>query len=510
MYEFKHALIQDAAYESLLKRTRQSHHSQTARVLETQFPQIVDTQPELVAHHYSMAFDPKAIDYWQKGGERARSRSANKEAVHHFSQALRDLAALPETEVRDRRELTLLVASLTPLIAVKGYVAEETAQAVDRALKLGEKLGDIAGLFSVRYVQWVTRLVRADYADALRLSEDFLRQAEAQEDPVPRLMGHRLRGFSLFSVGDNDLRIAREHLQSSLKLYDPQRHAELKNQGYGQDPRCACEAFLALVQWLRGYLDDAERCSCASIEHAKEANHSNTWGYVLCWGAITWDVFRRDIYQAERRASDLIAFSVKEGLPVWLSYANVLHGWALAQSGDVELGVAQMRKGLADFDYPTRDKAISMLGRPPHGMGFMKSFLLCLLAEAYGKQKRAEEGLAVLDTAWSFLEATKEGFWKAEVKRLTGELLLQKAGPRAERVFQEAEACFLKARKIASKQGAKSLELRAAMSLSKLWRRDRPDDARRILADVYNGFTEGLDSADLVEARGLLDDLTAP
>jgi class 3 adenylate cyclase len=500
-FEFKHALIQDAAYESLLKRSRQAYHLKTARVLETQFADVVETQPELVAHHYGRAFNEKAPEYWQKAGERARDRSANKEAVHHFFQALTALETLPESEPRDRRELMLLVASLTPLIAVKGYVAEETAQAVHRALvlgqKLGETLGQAEGLFSVLYVQWVTRLVRGNYAEALQLSEDFLREAESQQDAVPRLMGHRLRGFSLFSAGEGDLVDARDHLQRSLTFYDPKCHSELKNQGYGQDPRCASEAFLEAAEWSR-----------TSIDHAKAANHSNTWGYVLCWGGATYDVFCRDIVGAGRRASDLILFAEKEGLPVWLSYGTVLHGWALSQSGEAEEGVRLMKKGLADFDYPTREQARSMLGRPPQGMGFMKSFLLSLLAEAHGKRGQAEEGIAVLDTAWSIVEANREGFWKAEVMRLRGELILQAGGSRDDRADTAAETSFMKAREIASAQGARSLELRAATSLGRLWLRKRPSDARRMLEEVYSGFTEGFESFDLVEARGLLDDLT--
>ena len=501
-YEFKHALIQKAADQSLLKRTRQAYHLQTARVLETQFPHVAETQPELVARHFSEALQhTRALDYWQKAGEHARDRSANKEAIHHFAEGLKSLEALPESEERDRRELALRIASITPVIAVEGYVAEATARTAERALVLCRQLGDVDRLFPVLYVLWVNRLVGAKYADALRLSEEFFEEANRQQDPGPRLMSHRLRGFSLFMLGD--LSAAEEHLRRSLELYDPQRHNGLKNKGYGQDPRCACEAFMSQVRWLRGYADDAAKWSRRSLEHGEEARHSNTWGYVLCWGGATRDLFRRDVAGAQQRTAELIAFAVRERLPVWLAYARVFHGSTIVQTDRLEDGLAEMKMGLVHFE----DASAKSVAPDSLHMGFMKSFLLSLFGEAYGTLGRAEEGLARLDEAWSFADATGEGFWKAEVQRLKGELLLQTRHGRSDGTCREAEACFQKAREIASVQGAKALELRAVMSLSRLWCREKPSEAREMLQKAYGDFTEGFDSVDLVEARKLLDEL---
>jgi predicted ATPase/class 3 adenylate cyclase len=512
-YEFRHALIQKAADQSLLNRNRQAYHLQTARVLETEFAQVVDTQPEVVARHYTQAVQldrvmpherptvHRALDCWQKAGEHARHRSANKEAIHHFAEGLRTLEALPESDERDRRELALRIASITPIIAVEGYVADAIARTAERALVLCRRLGDVDRLFPVLYVLWVNRLVGAKYADALRLSEEFSQEANSQQDPGPRLMSHRLRGFSLYMIGE--LSFAEEQLRRSLDLYDPQRHSELKNQGYGQDPRCACEAFMSQVRWLRGYPDDSAKWSRRSLEHGGESRHSNTWGYVLCWGGATWDLFRRDFASAEQRASELMAFSVRERLPVWLAYASVFHGWTLVQTDRAEDGIAEMKTGLIHFE----DASSTTAASDSLHMGFMKSFLLSLLAEGYGKLGRAEEGLAQLDAALAFANARGEGFWKAEVLRLKGELLLLTGRGRSDGKAQEAEACFQKARDIASAQGAKALELRAVMSLSRLWCREKPFEAREILREAYDAFTEGFDSVDLLEAHRLLNEL---
>jgi tetratricopeptide (TPR) repeat protein len=499
-YEFKHSLIQKAAYESLLKEVRPKYHLQTAQVLETEFPHIAETQPELVAHHFSEASKhSRALDYWQKAGERARDRSANKEAIHHFGEALKVLEVLPENEERYRRELVLRIASITPLISVEGYVADATSRTAERALALCRALGDVERLFPVLYLLWVTRLVGAKYAEALRLSEDFTKEANNRNDSATRLMSHRLRGFSQFITGG--LAAAQDHLEHSLKLYDPKLHSELKNQGYGQDPRCACEAFMALVRWLRGYPDDEVKWSRIALEHAEQARHSNTWGYVLCFGGATSAVFRKDVVNARRHGLALTTFSTQEALPVWSGYGRVLYGWALAQTPAIDDGIEQMKTGLIDFE----DKASNEASPGSLHMGFMKSFLVSLLGEGYVRLGRADEGLEQFDAAWSFAEASGEAFWKAEILRLKGELL--RADHKSDTKCQEAEVCFLKALEIASGQGAKSLELRAAISLSRLWREEKPSAALEILQETYDSFTEGFDSVDLLEARRLLDQL---
>ena len=261
---------------------------------------------------------------------------------------------------------------------------------------------------------------------------------------------------------------------------------------------------MALVRWLRGYGDDAARWSRASIEHGKEARHSNTWGYVVCWGGASFEAFRGDAVRFEQHASELSTFSERQGLPVWLAYATVLRGWSLVLSGHIEDGIAEMKAGLVHFE------DISSQTAPPDSlhMGFMKSFLLCLLGEACRKLGRFEEAGAQFDSALSFADATGELFWKPEIIRLKGELLLHAGRPAAGR-WQEAEACFLKARDLAAQQGARSLELRAVTSLSRLWRVEKPAEAGRMLAETYAWFTEGFDSADLRAARSLLSELAA-
>jgi class 3 adenylate cyclase/predicted ATPase len=502
VYEFKHALIQGAAYQSLLKRTRQAYHLQTAVVLEQDFVHVAETQPELLAHHYTEAFQlDLAFDYWQKAGEHARNRSANKEAVHHVAQALKILHTMPEGDSRNRRELALRVASFTPVIAVEGYAAEATARTAERALALCRKLGDVEKLFPVLYTLWANRIVSGRYQDALQLTEEFFGEASLQHDSAPRLMSHRLRGISLAMVGR--LPVAEGHFIESLRLYEPHRHGELKVE-YGQDPRSTCDAFMALVRWLRGYSQEAANWSRISLEHAEQARHTNTLGWVLNFGAATFEAFRRDVARTTEHASTLIAFAEKEGLPVWLAYGRVLYGWTLAHTGRVEDGITAMRTGLVHFEDAWSPTAPTSLHQ-----GFMKTFLLSLLSEAHSIARRPEDAIAVLDEAWSFAESTGEAFWKAELQRLRGEAILQAGGQASSTPSQEAEGCFHHAREIARSQDAKALELRAAMSLNRLWRSSRPEDARQVLAEVYNGFTEGFDSPDLVLARRLLENVVA-
>ncbi len=502
-YEFKHALIQGAAYQSLLKRTRQAYHLQTAGVLEIHFPNVAETQPELLARHYTEAlqFD-RAFDYWLKAGEHARDRSANKEAIHHVAQGLKILESLPNGELRDRRELALRIASFTPIIAVEGYAAEATSRTAERALELCRKLSDVERLFPVLYTLWANRIVSGRYQDALHLTEEFFSEASVQNNSAPQLMSHRLRGISLAMVGR--LWVAEGHFRESMSLYDPHKHSELKNVGYGQDPRSSCEAFMSLVRWLRGYSVEAAGWSRMSIEHAEQAKHTNTRGYVLNFGAATFEAFRRDVTRTAHHASTLIAFAEREGLPVWLAYARVLYGWTLARTGHVASGINGIRAGLVDFE-----DALSATASTSLRQGFMKTFLLSLQSEAYSIAGRPEDALAVLDEAWSFAELTGEAIWKAELQRLKGEMTLE-AGIRSSRTaFREAEECFLRAREIASSQDAKALELRAAISLNRLWRASKPTEARQLLSDVYSGFTEGFDSPDLVLARRLLEDVVA-
>ena len=352
------------------------------------------------------------------------------------------------------------------------------------------------------YTLWANRIVGARYREALSLSEEFLREAERQQDPAPRLVSHRARGISLCM--DGDLAGAELRLRDSLALYDPHRHGELKNRGYGQDPRATSKAFMALVRWLRGYSDDAAVNSRTSLELADQARHTNTWGYVRCFGASTFEAFRGDVARTAEHTSALIDFAEREWLPVWLSYARVLHGWTLAQTGRIEDGIAGNEDRIGRLRGCLVHHHIEVASPGVHEV---------VPAVAAGRSVCARgtprRGPCHTDTAWSFAEATGEAFWKAELQRLKGEMILQATRPAAS-ACHEAEACFLRAREIARAQQAKALELRAAMSLYRLWRREKPAEARRVLAEVHGWFTEGFDSPDLVSARRLLDDADTP
>jgi predicted ATPase len=286
-------------------------------------------------------------------------------------------------------------------------------------------------------------------------------------------------------------------------LYKPELHGELKNRGYGQDPYSTCEAFMALVRWLRGYPDEAAGWSRQALRDARNDPHTNTRGYVMCFGAATFEALRGHVPRTRRHAAALIAFTDREGLPVWRAYARVLHGWTVAHRGHFEDGIQAMKVGLVDFEeawFAGSSKSLQQ--------GFMKSFLLSLLAGAHAIAGHHEEALGVLETARSFAEATGETFWTAELQRLTGEMLLQ-ASRTSDRSCDKAEGCFLRAQSIAADQQATALELRAAMSLHLLWRRPKPVEARQVLLEVYGRFDQGFRSPDLLRASRLLNEVGA-
>jgi predicted ATPase/class 3 adenylate cyclase len=486
-YLFKHALIQEAAYQSLLKSTRQQYHQRIAQVLAAQFPETIETQPELLAHHYTGAgLTEQAIPYWQLAGQRALQRSAHLEAVAHLTQGLALLTTLPETPARRQQELDLQVALGPALIATKGHGAPDTERAHARARALCEQLGDTPQLFPVLRGLLSYYVMQGQMQEAHRLGEQMLRQAQAQPDPAPRMLAHFQLGLVLFWRCEPAA--AQTHHTQALTLYTPQAHRALAVR-YGVDVGVASHCYLAWELWSLGSPEQALQQSQAARTLAQEVAHPYSLATALFWAAVVHQ-FRRETPAVYALATALTTLAAAQGFALFLAWGALVYGWALALKGQGEQGIAAMRQGLA------AELATGSTLFQPYGLG--------LLAEAYRDGGHPDEGLAVLAEARAVLETTEGRFYAAELSRLQGALLLRQAVPDA----PQGEACFHQALAIARQQQAKSWELRAAVSLARLWQQQgKRDEARELLAPLYGWFTEGFDTADLQKAKTLLDAL---
>jgi TOMM system kinase/cyclase fusion protein len=487
-YMFKHALIQDAAYQSLLRSTRQQYHQRIAQVLATQFPEIAETQPELLAQHYTEAgLIAEAVPYWQRAGQRAIERSAHMEAISHLSKGLEVLQTLPDTPERTQQELALQTTLGLSLVATKGYAAPEVAQAYTRARELCRQVGETPQLFPVLWGLVYFYNLRAEFHTARELAEQCLTLAQRAQDPTLLLQAHFLLGST--SLHRGELVPARGPLEQAIALYNPQEHRSQVLR-YGQEPGVISQAYIGRPLWLLGYPDQALRRSHAAVILAQELAHPFSLAFAVNWAA-TVRQFRREVHATQERAEALIALSTEQGFALWVAFGTALRGWALSQQGQCEEGIAQMHRGLAAWQATGAE-----VDRP---------YFLVLLAEAYGKVGQIEAGLVLLTEASAVVDKG-ERYWEAELYRLKGELLLAQAGPR--RKWTEAETCFHQALEVTRRQQAKSLELRAAMSLSRLWQqRGKREEARQMLAEIYGWFAEGFDTADLKEAKALLEEL---
>ena len=488
LYRFKHALVQETAYRTLLRSRRRLLHARIADVLERQFPATAAAQPELLAHHCERAgLVRQAVEYRCKAGEQAFARSATAEAITQFRHGLSLLEALPEDDERRRRELDLQVALGCGLIATKGFAAAETGRTHSRALALCRQIGATPQIFRVLYGQFTFHHVRGEFRAALGMAEELLSRAEAQPDTGPRIIGHRVMGNGLFALGD--FLAARRHLEQAVALYDPERHRSLAHL-YTYDPRIAALGHLSWTLFALGDPDQALMVSRQAVDEARAMSHLNSLALAGFFRCAVHQFARHDD-EVLHQARDLIALAGEQGFALWLAGGRILGGWAHAQTGQPAAGITQMRRGLADY-LATRAR-------------YYAPYFRALLAEAYGPARNATaRRLQLLKVALTQAERTGEGWFEAELHRLTGEVLL--AGP--DRNPTAAEACFRSAMALAGRQHARMWELRAAVSLARL-RRDqhRGADAYDLLASVTTGFRNDVTTTDLRDANTLLGEL---
>jgi class 3 adenylate cyclase/predicted ATPase len=507
-YLFKHALIQDTAYQSLLKSTRQHYHHQIAQVLEQRFKETVEIQPELLAHHYTEAsLISQAIPYWQQAGRRAAQRSANIEAISSLMKGLELLQTLPDTPERAQQELTLQVALGGPLMATKGTAAREVEQAYVRALELCRQTGETPLLFPVLFGLSTVYVGRAEYKTARERGEQLLQLAQHLQDPGRLVPAHYALGVAFFFLGE--LSSAREQFEKGIALGDlHQRPSGVFFSRAGL--RAICRFYLAQILWLLGYPDQALKRGREALALAQEQPHPEILVVTLfVIGGL--HRLRRESEAVLQQSATVIALSSELALVLFLAGGRILRGWALVEQGQREEGIVEIRQGLAAWRATGAEYAL-----PSY---------LALLAAAYGEVGQVEEGLSVLAEALAIVDKTGECQSEAELYRLKGTLTLQsrqvedKSQTSPRQVEEphspfpipqsEAEACFHKAIAIARRQSAKSLELRAVMSLSRLWQsQGKQDEARQMLAEIYGWFTEGVNTKDLQEAKALLEELS--
>ena len=495
-YRFKHALIQDAAYENLLKSRRQVLHRRVAETLRDNVALAAAAEPELLAHHFAQAgLTEAAIEWWGKAGQRSLERSALIEAAAQFTRALSQIATLPATSALRREEIKLQVALITPLIYVKGYAAPETKAAAERARlliehaeALGERPEDPLLLFSVLYGFWVASNV-AFNGDLMReRAAQFLALAEKQGATGPLMIGHRLTGTTLLYTGE--IAQGQAHFDQVLALYDPATHRPLATR-FGQDARVATLTFRSLGLWMLGYPEAALADAEHALRFSREIGHAATLMYALA-GTTLAHILCGNYSTANMQSDELIALADEKGGSFWKAFGVMNQGCVLALTSKASNAVKIFSSAIAAW-------------RSTGSTLWLPLFLLHF-SNAYAELDQLDDARRCIGEATTAIETTKEKWCEVEVNRVAGEIALKSPEPDA----AKAEAYFERALAIARQQQAKSWELRAAMSMARLWRdQGKRDEARELLAPVYGWFTEGFDTLDLKEAKALIDELSS-
>jgi predicted ATPase/class 3 adenylate cyclase len=495
-YLFKHALVQDAAYGTLLREPRRALHARIAETLESQFPEVAQNQPELLARHRTDAgLIEKAALLWGKAGLRSLQRSALVEAAEQLTRALAQIATLSATPALRGEEIKFQVALVTPLLHVKGYAAPETKAAAERARlligqaeALGEPPEDPLLLFSVLYSVWAANYT-ASNGDALReLSAQFLELAEKQGATAPLLIGHRIMGISLASAGN--IAQGRLHLDRAIGLYDPVEHRQLATR-FSVDARVSILSNRSWALWLLGYPDAALKDSDRAISDAREIGQAATLMYALGHAPNTY--FETGNYaKASTAVSELIVLAEEKGAAFWKAYGMMSEGSLLASTGKAADAIHKLTTGLAAWRST--------------GAGALAALYLAHATAAYAALGQFDDACRCVAEAMAVIETTNERRHEAEVYRIAGEIAFKSPEPDA----ANAQAYFQRALAVARAQQAKSWELRAAMSMARLWRdQGKREEAHELLAPVYGWFTEGFDTHDLKEAKALLEELAS-
>jgi class 3 adenylate cyclase/predicted ATPase len=494
-YLFKHALVQDAAYGTLLREPRRTLHARIAETIESEFAESAESRPELLARQWTEAgLIEKAAGLWGKAGQRSLARSALVEAAEQLTRALDQIATLPSTPALRAEQIKLQLALVNALMHVKGYAApepkaavEQARQFIERAEALGEAPEDPLLLFSVLYGVWAASYVAFNGDVTRELASQFMALAEKQGQIVPLMIGHRLMGNSLMLTGD--ILKGREHYNHAFALYDPAKHRPLATR-FGQDVGVSIFVYRALAQWMLGYPETALADADHALEDARESGHAGTLMYAQFHTSLT-NVLCARYAAANTQSNEVVRLADEKGAALWKALATMQKGSVFALSEKVSEGIQMITPGITAY--------LST------GSRVYLPIFWSHLSSAYAQLGQFDDAWRCIGEAMTAVETTQERWYEAEINRIRGEIALElpQLGP------SQAEGYFERALSVARAQQAKSWELRAAMSMARLWRgRGKRNEARDLLAPVYSGFTEGFDTRDLKEAKALLDALS--
>ena len=517
-YFFKHALVQDAAYQSLRKRTQRHYHQRIAETLAVRTAELRETQPEVIAHHYTEAQLPEhAVRYWQLAGQNATERSALVEATHHFMKGLELLRRLPETPERCHQELALHIALGGPLIATQGYGAAAVEQCYARALTLCRQIGETPRLLRTLLGLEAFYFIRAQLGTAQKLAKQCLDLARQQTQPGPLVQAYWTLGQTFFHRGRFPEALAQ--VEKGISLYTRELHQPRAL----QDPGVMCLAYAALAQWCLGFPERSFQYSQGMLTLARSLGHRFSLAFALNIAA-TVCLLRGELFEAENLTTEGIALCQEYGFPVWLAYGKVLRGWIHGQRGARRQAWEELRQGIKEWEAT--------------GAEVTRTAFLALLGHAYARIGQGDDARKTVDQALHLALQNEEFYGITELWRLKGELALRQFTvqsskpvlpapvPQAQvsvvegfkvdnpqsqipNPYSEAEECFHRALALARQQQTRAFELRAALSLSRLWKRQgKREAARQLLAEVYEKFTEGFASPDLHRARVMLKQLS--
>ena len=487
LYTFKHTLVQEAVYGTLLRNNRRELHGRIAAALEAGFPQLIDSQPEVLARHYTEAGDvEKSVLCWGKSAQRSVAHSAMTEAVAQFQRALEQLTLLPDSVERQRRELEFSAALATALQSVKGYAAPEIGRVLDRARVLWEQLESPSEFLQVSYAQSLYHEIRGELDFAHRLDKDLLCLGQKRQDNAGLVLAHHSLGRNLMFAGR--FASSRSHFEQSLTLCDETLDQSLVRQA-GIHPQVASQAFLAITLFCLGYSNQALVRSTEAIARAQTLSHSPSLAVSLTNGARLAAFIGNDA-MLEQSAEQLAAVATERSFSLWQAIGTVYGGWAKVKGGHFVEGISLLRNGLAAYRATQAEAWVP--------------YQIYLLAGACEMSGKSDEAVDLLEEAIEVSDRTGERWLIPEIFRQKGQVLLRQGHPQA------AEELYLKALDIAQMQEGQHWNLKAATSLSRLWmQQGRRQEARDILAPIYNWFTEGFDTADLREAKAVLDTLSA-
>lgn len=487
-YTFKHALTHEVAYGSVLQERRRTMHARLLQAIEQHYADRLTEQLEALAHHALRGeLWERAVQYLHRAGRKASARSANREAEVYFRQALDTLGRLPESPENLEKAIDTLIDLGPALMAMRGQGVPEVEETYIKARELCERLGETPKLFPVLWGLSRVYNFRGELQIARDLGEQLLAMARRMQDPSLSLEAHHTLWAILFSLGE--LAAAQRHAEEGIARYNRQQHGQLAFLYGGHDPGVCARTHATRQLWLMGYPDQARQRSQEALALGRELSHPYSLAQAFFWAAWVGDQ-RGETEAAAEPAEAFLSIGREHGFPRFVAQGNSFRGWLLVEQGQVEKGLEQMRRSAA--------------GGLAGWSGRDRSYFATLMAEALGRAGQVADGLAALTEELSRIGKTGERFYEAELCRVKGELRLRQEAPDEEL----AAICFHTALEVARRQQAKSLELRAAMSLARLWqKRGKREQAHKLLQEVYGWFTEGFDTADLQRAKALLEEL---